>query len=151
MIVKDILNDKNTVCTESMPLEQVYELMQETLSEFVVVVESNAHRIPIGTITEHDICMQIVGRGRTPRGLCAANVMNSKVTKIKNDSIVEDILLSNFVDDISTFVVIDDRGSYCGTVSGSQLHSAAVKTQPPMNLALPANQMLPKAAFDRIF
>ena len=48
MFVKDIMNRNSIVCTEDTPLAKVYQMMQETGCDYIAVVESYAHRTPIG-------------------------------------------------------------------------------------------------------
>ena len=47
MRVSEIMSRCVTVCTEDTGLEEVYELIQKCEHKLVVVVDSNAHRVPI--------------------------------------------------------------------------------------------------------
>lgn len=95
------------VCTEDTQLEQVYEMLCGSDERIVIVVDSNAHQVPIGIITDRSICDQVVGRRRDPRGLTAANVLDSKIRKLRR----ADILTSpiELIDLGSQPVIVVDR------------------------------------------
>ena len=147
MFVRDLIDKNLAVCTEELPLEQVYKLMQEKNSEQVVVIESKAHRIPIGIVTEHEICMQVVGRGRSPRGMTAANVMNTHFIKADLRSNLSDCRQGGKRN--QRIVVVDENGDLQGVLPPN-----IQETEPrpiPQRLlknVLPPN---PVAVFDRIF
>lgn len=116
MFVRDIMNQCSVVCTEDMPLEKVYKLMQENDCDHITVVENYAHNTPIGIITEHDICFQVVGRGRNPRGLTAANVMNTNITRALATLTLTDCALLMEESDARRAFVVDENGTLRGTV-----------------------------------
>ncbi|MBC7901657.1 MAG: CBS domain-containing protein [Saprospiraceae bacterium] len=115
------MNESCAVCTESTPLEQVFESMQRSGDPFAVVVENNAHRKPIGIITEYDICFQIVGRSRNPKGMAAANVMNTRIVKAGRDQSVSDCVKLAEKSDTARILVVDENGILCGTISRDDL------------------------------
>lgn len=123
MFAKDIMNKNSIVCTEEMPLMQVYQLMQDNGCEFVSVVENYAHKNPIGVVTEHDICLQVIGKGRSPRGLTAANVMNTEIIKILETSTLA--YCSDLIDGSRTkrLLVVDENGALCGTLAQSDIEA----------------------------
>ena len=116
MFVRDIMNQCSVVCTEDMPLEKVYKLMQDNNCDHVTVVENYAHNTPIGIITEHDICLQVVGRGRNPRGLTAANVMNTSITRALATLTLADCALLMEESEAKQAFVVDENGTLRGTV-----------------------------------
>lgn len=116
MFVRDIMNQCSVVCTEDMPLEKVYKLMQDNNCDHITVVENYAHLTPIGIITEHDICLQIVGRGRNPRGLTAANVMNTNITRALANLTLADCALLMEESAANRAFVVDENGTLRGTV-----------------------------------
>lgn len=76
------------VCTEEVPLAQVYQMLSSSDDRLVVVMDSHAHRFPIGIVTERSICRQILGKQRDPRGLTAANVLDCDVKKIRRADLI---------------------------------------------------------------
>jgi isocitrate dehydrogenase len=116
MLVRDIMNQCSVVCTEDMPLEKVYKLMQDNNCDHITVVENYAHNTPIGIITEHDICLQVVGRGRNPRGLTAANVMNTNITRARATLTLADCALLMEESEVKRAFVVDENGTLRGMV-----------------------------------
>jgi len=148
MFVRDLINENPAVCTEDLPLEQVYKLMQEKSGDHVVVIESNAHRIPIGIVTEHEICMQVVGRGRSPRGMTAANVMNTDFVKANLGADLSDF--SQRRSGHRTIIVTDENGALQGVLP-DRVSDRAERGEIPERLFKSALPPSPVAAFDRIF
>lgn len=129
MLLKEIMRRNPVICTEDTPLERVFELMETEHSTLVTVVENHAHQTPIGTITQRDICAQIVGRGRNPRGLTAANVMNTNVLKLNEETNIS-ACVDLFEDDTSKKVlIVDDNGSLIGSVGRSDIDASKYKHQ----------------------
>lgn len=121
MFARDIMNKDVVMCTGEIPLSKVYELMQDKECEFVSVVEDYAHKNPIGVITEHDICLNIIGKERNPRGLLAASVMNSKVVRVSEVSSINHCVNLLDGDKRRILLVVDENGSFCGTISLADL------------------------------
>jgi predicted transcriptional regulator len=121
MLVQEIMEPCSTVCTEDTPIAKVYSLMRECDRDTVVVVENRAHPIPIGVVTEHLICEQLLGRGRNPRDLTAGNVMETHFHKV-TAGIEADRAASLMTDDARPPVlVIDTDGEICGTLDRTVL------------------------------
>jgi predicted transcriptional regulator len=116
MFVSEIMSTCVAECTEDMRLEEVFELIQKCDHGLVVVVDSHAHRVPIGIVTEHSICEQIIARGRNPKGLSAGSVIDSRIRKVERTDRVEKILEAR-QDDVAAIVVIDEDRRVCGLIS----------------------------------
>ncbi len=151
MLLRDIMNVKNVVCTESTPLEQVFELMQRSRDGFATVVENRVHQKPIGIITEHDICVQIVGKSRNPRGMAAANVMNTKIVKASHDANVADLAKFSGKKGMTAIMVVDNEGILCGTVSAEELSRPWPQQPDDAPLVLAPNFNFASPQTDRIF
>jgi predicted transcriptional regulator len=121
MLVKEIMNKNSVVCTEDTSLEKVFELMTKNECDFVSVVESRAHPMPIGTITEHDICLHIVGKGRNPRGMTAANVLNTNVVKAGGELSPNECLNLMKIKSAERIFVVDEDGMLCGSISRQEI------------------------------
>lgn len=121
MQIGDVLKSDCVICTEETPLNTVFELMLQNKCDCIAVVESFAHKVPLGLITERDICMQLVKKHRDPRWLTAANVMNANVSKFENTKNVEACLSLMQKQDSDYSFVIDKKGMFCGTVKRDDL------------------------------
>ena len=114
-------------CQSDTALPSVFRMMVENHCACVAVVESNAHRNPIGYVSEHTICLRTIVEGLNPRRLRAEDVMNPNVGTIRCDATVEhclDVLARTAAERL---FLIDDDGAYCGTITGADLRLAAAR------------------------
>ncbi len=123
MLIKDVMSEVSVVCTEEMSLTNVFNLMLENDCGCIPVVESYAHPVPIGSISEKDICLQIVARNRDPQRLRAGNVMNGNICKVKNTVTVFDCLNLMQNREAERVFVLDSKGAICGTIERSELEA----------------------------
>ena len=126
MRVRDVMREVLAVCTEDLPLMRVFEMMERAGTDFVIVVDGEAHRKPLGLITEHQICVQVVAKRRDPRELSAANVMDARLTRLAAADVLESC---GQLPERS--VVVDDRGSLCGWISRSDVEDQFQPTPTP--------------------
>lgn len=124
MRIREIMSRCVTVCTEDTGLEEVYELIQKCEHKLVVVVDSNAHRVPIGVTSEHTICEQIIARGRNPRTLSAGSVMDARIKKLSEDQLIESID-ANELNDLTAIVVVNSDRQIIGLVSKEVIKRSA--------------------------
>ena len=144
MRISEIMSKCVTVCTEDAGLEEVYELIQKCEHKLVVVVDSNAHRVPIGVASEHRICEQIIARGRNPRSLSAGSVMDARIKKVADDQLIENIEAKE-LDDLTAMVVVNSERQIIGLVSKEVIKKLAPIRVPQRNVnvtitAAPATQ-----------
>ena len=129
MFVSEIMSTCVAECTEDTKLEEVFELIQKCDHGLVVVVDSLAHRIPIGVVTEHSICEQIIARGRNPRNLQAGSVMDWRIKKVLSSDQVENILEMR-QEDVSAIIAVDEDRRVCGLVSKEKIKQPAAAVRP---------------------
>ncbi|HUR98059.1 MAG TPA: CBS domain-containing protein [Pyrinomonadaceae bacterium] len=123
MFVSEIMSTCIAECTEDTKLEDVYELIRKCDHGMVVVVDSLAHRVPIGVVTERSICEQIISRGRNPRSLSAGSVMDSRIKKVRNSELLENIQ-STLQGDDSAIIAVDENRRVAGLVSKEKVKRA---------------------------
>lgn len=127
MFVSDIMSTCVTECTEDMRLEEVYERLRQCDHGLVVVVDSLAHRVPIGVVTERSICEQIILRRRNPKTLTAGSVIDSRVKKVCKTDLVEAIA-DDEQSQVAAVIVVDENRRACGVVSKEKLKDLARPT-----------------------
>jgi len=116
MRVSEIMSRCVTVCTEDASLDEVYELINKCEHKLVVIVDSHAHRVPIGVASEHSICAQIIGRGRNPKTLSAGSVMDARIRKLSEDQRLENIESSE-LNELTAIVVVNSDREITGVVA----------------------------------
>lgn len=122
MLVSEMMSKCVAECTEDTDLEKVYELLRKCEHGMVVVVDSEAHRVPIGVVNERSICDQIIARGRNPRTLTAGAVMDSRIRTVRETD-GPDKLGLNENQHLTAVVVVNDRRQPCGIVTKEKLRT----------------------------
>ena len=123
MLVGEIMSSCIAECTEDTKLEDAFELIQRCDHGLVIVVDSLAHRVPIGVVTERSICERIITHGRNPRSLTAGSVMDSRIKKVLATDPIETIEDVNH-SEVAAIVVVDDARRFCGLVSKEKIAPA---------------------------
>lgn len=138
MFVSEIMSTCVAECTEDTRLEDVFGLIHKCDCGMVVVVDSLAHGVPIGVVTERSICEQLISRGINPRSLSAVSVMDSRIKKILSTESVESIAGTDH-SNVAAIVAVDEDRRICGLVSKEKLKRTAVtvvkKTYEPVQAA----------------
>lgn len=128
MFISEVMSTCVAECTEDLKLEAVFELIHQCDHRLVVVVDSLAHRVPIGVVTERSICEQIIKRGRNPRNLLAGSVMDTLIKTVRENDIVASIEANE--GDLTAVVVVDESRQICGIVSKEKLKNLSPVVSP---------------------
>lgn len=123
MFVRDIMSRCVMECTEDLGLEEVYELIKKCAHGLVVVVDSHAHRVPIGVVSERSICEQLIVRGRTPRNLFAGAVIDPRIKIVRENDLVKALDIDD-AESLSAIVVTDGSKKVSGILTASDLRAA---------------------------
>jgi predicted transcriptional regulator len=115
MLIKEIMDTAVTECTEDTVLAEVYDLIQQGHKNYVVVVDSSKHRVPIGIVNEHSICENLIRQSRNSKHLYAGNVMSSKIKRICENDQVEDCR-DLIATDADAIVVVSDGRQFRGVL-----------------------------------
>ena len=129
MFVSDIMSTCLAECTEDTSLEEVFGLIRKCDHGLVVVVDSVAHRVPIGVVTERSICEQIIDRGRNPRSLAAGSVMDSRIKRV-SESDLADTLATIDPAEVAAIIAVDDNRQPCGLVPKENLKKVRIAERP---------------------
>ena len=133
MLIKEIMDTDVAECTEDAPVAEVYEMIQQSPKNYVVVIDSGQHRVPIGIVNEHSICENIVKYSQNTKGLSAGNVMSVRMHRVYENQQVADCR-DAFRNDADAIVVVNDRREFRGVVdpveieSSDRRHAAVEKT-----------------------
>jgi len=123
MLIREIMDTAVTECTEDTVLADVYELIQKGQKDYVVVIDSSQHRVPIGIVNEHSICENLIRQSRNSKRLYAGSVMSSKIKRICEDEEVEncrDLIAT----DADAIVVVSDCRQFMGTLEPAAIRES---------------------------
>lgn len=117
MLVKEIMTENPACCTGDSGLQDVAKKMVDNDCGCIPVVDSEDSKMPVGMITDRDICCRVVAEGRNPLDLTAADAMTSTVISVTPETTLEDCL--NLMEDsqIRRIAVVDNNGAICGIVA----------------------------------
>ncbi len=109
-----------TQCTEDTSLERVYELIQKCEHGLVVVIDSEAHRVPIGIVSERSICEQLILKGKNPRSVTAGSVMDSRIKTLRQTDTAAQIT-EDEKKSLAAIIITNDRREVCGIVPKNKI------------------------------
>ena len=127
MTIGDYMNKCVVECTEDTGIDEVYELLQRCDHRMVVVIDSIAHRVPIGVVSERSICEQIIGRGRNPRTLLAGSMMDTRIKTVLENEPLERVN-AEYNRDIAALIVVDEHRQVRGLIPRESLGNLTVAT-----------------------
>lgn len=117
MLVREIMTKDPACCTADASLQKVAQMMVDNDCGCIPVVESNAHKKPIGMITDRDITIRAVAKGKNPLDLKAEDVMTKSVITVSPDTSVEDCCNKMEEKQIRRVAVVDENGACCGMIA----------------------------------
>ena len=120
MPVSKIMSKCVAECTEDTALEEVYERLRKCEHGLAVVIDSEAHRVPIGVVSERSICEQLIARGKNPRGLTAGSVMDSRIKTIRESDEFQP-LSQDESDSLAAIIVTNEARQVCGIVPKNKI------------------------------
>jgi len=116
MQVREVMTETPVSCPPDAPLADVARMMAEHDCGEIPVVDGHGRR-PVGVITDRDITLRAVAKGRNPAELTARDCMTSPVFTVKPDDSIEDCCQLMESHQVRRVPVVDKDGSLCGIVS----------------------------------
>ena len=129
MQVRDVMTRSPVCCAPDTPLRDVARLMEEFDCGEIPVVDERASR-PVGVITDRDITVRAVARGKNPLDLAAKDCMTAPVVTVRPDTPLEECCRTMEAHQLRRVPVVDEGGSCCGIVSQADV---ALKADTPQS------------------
>lgn len=117
MNVKDVMTADPACCTPDASLQEVAQMMVDHDCGCIPVVDGEDAKMPVGMITDRDICCRIVAKGLNPLDLTAQDAMTTTVVSVKADTSLEECCNLMEENQIRRIAVVDDNGACCGIVA----------------------------------
>ncbi len=98
------------------------------------MVEADCGEIPVtdsanklvGVVTDRDIVIRVVAKGKNPSSVTAAECMSEPVIVVKEDATLEEVMSVMEENQIRRVPVVDASGCCCGIISQADVaHSAS--------------------------
>lgn len=125
MSISRLMSTCVTLCTEDTSLEKVYELIRKCDHGLVVVIDSEAHRVPIGIVSERSICEQLILKGKKPRNLTAGSVMDSRIKALRQTDTASHITREE-KESLAAIIVTNEHREVCGIVPKNKIDEIPV-------------------------
>jgi CBS domain-containing protein len=130
MRVKDVMTPNVRCCRPDTPLPEVARIMREgDCGALPVVDTANGGRV-IGMITDRDITVRLVAKGRNPLELSAASCMSTPVVTVRADETLGNCCGIMEQRKVRRLPVIDEAGRCMGIVSQADIarHAPEART-----------------------
>ena len=129
MQVKDIMTKDPACCTADTNLQEVAKLMLEHDCGETPVVESKKSRKLLGVITDRDITIRTVAKGKNPLELTAGDCMSSPAVTVTQEMSIDDCCTVMEEKKVRRVPVVDEKGNCCGIVAQADIARHASKQE----------------------
>ena len=127
MNVRDIMTKDPACCIPESRLSDVARMMVERDCGQIPVVDSEDSMRPVGVVTDRDIIIRAVARGKNPLDLTARDVMTSPAVTVTPEITLEDCCETLEARQLRRVPVVDDDGHCSGVVSQADIAQHAPK------------------------
>jgi CBS domain-containing protein len=121
------MTENPTCCAPDTSLQEVAKMMVEVDCGCIPVVDENAK--PVGMITDRDITVRAVARGKNPLDLTAGKIMTSNVYTVTPETTIEECCRLMEQKQVRRIAVVDAEGVCCGMVAQADIANYASRKQ----------------------
>ena len=125
--VQLIMTENPKCCAPDTSLVEVAKMMVEVDCGCIPVVDENSK--PIGMITDRDITVRTVAKGKNPLDLTAGKVMTSDVFTVTPETSIEECCRVMEQKQVRRIAVVDAEGICCGMVAQADVAHYASRKQ----------------------
>jgi CBS domain-containing protein len=141
MRVEKIMSHQVTTCAPHDSLEHAASLMWSSDCGCVPVVSASDDRRTIGIITDRDICMAALFRGRSLRDIRVEDVMAKQVLVCRASDKIEDAQRQMETEQIRRLPVVDNEEKLIGIVSMADIVCESARSQHKQHPDIPASDV----------
>lgn len=117
MDVTSIMTANPVCCTRDTPLCDVAKMMVDHDCGQIPVVESKDDKTPVGVVTDRDIAIRIVAKGRDANSATAADAMSTPCKSVTTTTSLHDCVCLMEAEMVRRIPVVDAQGKLAGIVS----------------------------------
>ncbi len=118
MAIRDIMTPHPVYCSPSTDLEKVARMMAERDCGEIPVCQDG--RV-VGVVTDRDIVVRTLAKGKDPVGMQAANIMTPEVFTIRTSDNVNRAIELMEAHQVRRLPVVDDEGKLVGILAQADL------------------------------
>lgn len=116
-------------CTPDTPIQAVAQTMADEDCGAVPVVESEGSDQPVGVVTDRDIAVRVVARGKSPADTTAVDVMSEGAVTVRADADVDEAARTMKDRQLRRLVVVDGDGAVVGVLAQADVARAGADRQ----------------------
>lgn len=117
--IASVMTASPCCCQQDTPLQAVAQMMIDNDCGMIPVVDDDGK--PVGTVTDRDIAVRIVARGKDAATSCACDAMSTPVTTIASTTSLYDATCVMEAEKIRRVVVVDGNGKLAGVAAIADL------------------------------
>lgn len=121
MIIREIMTEHPDCCTAETSLQRVAHMMTECDCGAIPVVEEVKSMKPFGIVTDRDITVRTVAKGKNPLEMKASDVMTESTVTTRPDADVEEAAQKMKDHQLRRLIVVDDNGACIGMVAQADI------------------------------
>ena len=126
-LAREIMTPAPQCCSGKTLLNEVANLMVEADCGEIPVTDGS-NRL-IGVVTDRDIVVRVVAKGKNPSTTTAAECMTEPVVVVKEDSTLADVMSVMEEHQIRRVPVVDASGCCCGIISQADVAKCATENE----------------------
>lgn len=124
---REIMTPSPQCCSGETLLNEVAKLMVEADCGEIPVTDGS-NRL-IGVVTDRDIVVRVVAKGKNPSSVTAAECMSEPVVVVNEDTTLDDVMSVMEENQIRRVPVVDASGCCCGIISQADVALSADKKE----------------------
>lgn len=117
--VSSLMTANPCCCQQDTSLQAVAQMMIDNDCGMIPVVDDDGK--PVGTVTDRDIAVRIVARGKDVATACACDAMSSPVHTVAVDSSLRDAVCLMESEKVRRMLVVDADGKLAGVAAIADL------------------------------
>jgi CBS domain-containing protein len=141
MYVEKIMSHQLTTCSPADTLEQAASLMWDGDYGCLPVTSEGNRRI-VGILTDRDICMAALFKGKPLREVLVADVMAKTVLTCRATDDIESVQRQMQDEQVRRVPVVDAEGAVIGIVSMADLVCESARSQFMQRREIPASEVM---------
>src|SRR5689334_18194090 len=129
MKLNEVMTKNPACCFDTTSLTDVAKMMAEFDCGSIPVVDAHDTRRPVGTITDRDIAIRAVAKGKNPLTMVAGEVMTPNPITVAIDASLKDACDAMENAQIRRILIVDDAGACVGILSQADVAKNAKSKQ----------------------
>lgn len=121
MQVKEVMTENPVCCVPQTSLQEVGHLMIENDCGAIPVVDSLEKKKPLGMITDRDIALSTVARGRNALEMTASEIMSYPAIRVSSEATLGECCKAMENEKVRRMIVVNDAGQCTGIVAQADI------------------------------